>query len=122
VVVVEPATADCVSRALAAGRPVQVEGELATRAEMLSCGLASAAALRVLLRHEARAVTVSEDQLDDAVQALRSAGGPATTPSGATGLAGLLRAANDSALRDALELEAGSRVLLVITEGAGELG
>lgn len=116
IVVVEPEAAPCVAAALAAGRPVPVEGDLETSAAMLSCGLASAPALGVLLRHGARSVTVDDDALRHATRLLAESGGPATTPSGAAGLAGAVTARNDPALAAALHLDAESRVLLLITE------
>lgn len=116
--IVEPEHAACVTRALAAGHPVRIPGDLHTSASMLSCGLASAPALEVLQRHDVRAVLVSEDQLQSAPQALHEAGGPVTTPSGAAGVAGLLRAAANPALRAVYQLDTDSRVLLIATEGS----
>lgn len=116
VVVVEPDAAACVGAALAAGRPVPVPGALDTAAEMLSCGEASAPALAVLLRHGAAAVAVPETRLGEAPAVLRDHGGPATTPSGAAGLAGLRHALADPALARALDLGPASRVLLLVTE------
>ncbi|MFO1069842.1 MAG: pyridoxal-phosphate dependent enzyme [Geminicoccaceae bacterium] len=116
IVAVEPATTPSVSAALAAGSPVRVAGSLDTVAEMLSCGEASAPALRVLQRQGARAMTVSEEALAAAPVLLHEAGGPATTASGATGLAGLAAALADAALAAELGLDAGSRVLLLATE------
>ena len=115
--IVEPASAACVARALAVGHPVRIAGNLQTSAEMLSCGLASAPALEVLQRHAARSVVVGEDQLQAAVGALREAGGPDTTPSGAAGLAGLLHVAACPELRAEHQLGSNSNVLLVATEG-----
>jgi diaminopropionate ammonia-lyase len=119
-IIVEPESAACVARALSAGKPVRIEGELHTSAEMLSCGLASAPALATLLRHAARAVAVSEKQLQTAAQILRSAGGPATTPSGAAGLAGCLLVAASSDLRSEFQLSSGSHALLIVTEGPAD--
>jgi diaminopropionate ammonia-lyase len=117
ILVVEPESAACVALALAAGRPVHVPGDLRTCAEMLSCGLASAAALEILQRHDAQSVVVTEVQLQAAATVLREAGGPETTPSGAAGLAGFLHVAARSHLRAAHRLESDSTVLLVATEG-----
>jgi diaminopropionate ammonia-lyase len=116
VVVVEPETAACVAAALAAGRPVTVGGALQTAAEMLSCGEASAPALRILRSVAAEALPVPEAALLAAPAFLAAHGGPATTPSGAAGLAGLRRAVADDSTRGALGLGPTSRVLLVITE------
>jgi diaminopropionate ammonia-lyase len=115
--IVEPESAACVARALAERRPVRILGNLHTSAQMLSCGLASASALAVLLRHEARAVLVNEDDLQNARTVMRDLGGPDTTVSGAAGLAGLLRVAADPSLRAAHGLGIDSKVLLVATEG-----
>jgi diaminopropionate ammonia-lyase len=116
IVVVEPQAAPCVAHALQAGHPVQVQGDLTTAADMLSCGLASAAALQILLRHGADSVLVSEAGLHDAVQRLQQCAGPHTTASGAAGLAGLLAASADASLRQRYHLGTDSVVLLVVTE------
>ena len=117
IVVVEPATAACVAHALELGQPERIAGDLRTVAGMLACGLASAPALAILLRHEARAVRVREHGLRAAVHALQVAGGPASTPSGTAGLAGLLRVAGDARLRAEHGLDPDSDVLLVASEG-----
>ena len=116
--VVEPESAACVSRALAACRPVSISGDLHTAAEMLACGLASASAIEVLKRHNAHSILVSEPQLQVAVDVLRKAGGPQTTPSGAASLAGLLHAASDTRLRVEHLLTPKSVVLFLVTERA----
>ena len=115
---VEPETAACVAMALAAGRPLRIAGGLHTVAGMLSCGLASGAALDILQSLEAAPVLVSEEELAAAVPILRQAGGPHSTPSGAAGLAGLLRVAASEPLRRRHRLDAGSSVLVVATEAA----
>lgn len=117
VVVVEPDRAACVGAALRAGRVERVSGDLRTVGEMLACGEASAPALTILRRHAATGLAVSDGQLAEAVQTLASCGGPATTPSGAAGLAGLLTARPGSELARELGIGAASRVLLVVTEG-----
>jgi diaminopropionate ammonia-lyase len=117
VLVVEPERAACVAAALASGRPERIESDLHTSAEMLSCGIASAPALEILMRYEAASVVVPETDLRNALTVLRDGGGPATTVTGAAGLAGLLHVARRPELRRAHGLSASSRVLLVITEG-----
>jgi diaminopropionate ammonia-lyase len=117
VLVVEPEKAACVARALAEGRIAPVAGDLHTSAEMLSCGLASAHALRVLMQFDVQSILLSESELLDAVKVLRKSGAPETTPSGAAGFAGLLHLAADPALRAACQLDSESCALLVITEG-----
>jgi diaminopropionate ammonia-lyase len=117
-VVVEPRTCPCVGLALRAGHPVQVDGEIHSSAAMLACGLASAPAVRTLLAHSAQAIEVSESELIAAPAVLRDGGGPASTPSGAAGLAGLLHVADDPARRFALGLNDASVVLLIASEAA----
>jgi diaminopropionate ammonia-lyase len=121
VVVVEPAAARCVAAGIAAGiaagRPVRISGDLASAAEMLSCGQVSAPALEVLLRHRATTIGVDNATLMRAVSWLAQVGGPATTPSGAAGLAGLLAAQSGSPDIPGIALSARSQVLLVVTEG-----
>jgi diaminopropionate ammonia-lyase len=114
--VVEPAVAPCVARALECGRPVLIEGFLNTSAEMLSCGLASAPAVDILLRHHATSILVDEPSLRTATTQLGEAG-VWTTPSGAAGFAGLTQAAADRNSRRRHGLDTSSIVLLLITEG-----
>jgi diaminopropionate ammonia-lyase len=111
VVIVEPESCPAVAVGLAKGRPERVEGSLETTAEMLSCGEASAPALKVLKRHRVEAVTVSEEILDEAPGLLVSCGGPRSTSSGCAGLAGLM-----AVQRGPKRLSPQTRVLLVITE------
>jgi len=117
IIVVEPEAADCVRRALVPGKPELVPGELHTSAEMLACGLASAHAVALLRQYRAKSVTVSEVELENAVAAMAAAGGPATTASGACGLAGLLITANDEQLRADFRLSEDAIVLLIASEG-----
>lgn len=116
VVAVEPSAAACLTAALAAGLPVMVPGALDTAAEMLSCGKASAPALAILRHYGAEALPVSEVGLLDAPAFLVGHGGPATTPSGAAGLAGLRAALTEGGPAARLGLGRDSRVLLFITE------
>jgi diaminopropionate ammonia-lyase len=117
-IVVEPESAACVGAGLAAGRPVRIAGALETAADMLSCGKASASALRILLRRDARALAVTEASLGDAPTFLSAHGGPRTTATGATGFAGLRAAIADKARAADLSLNEESRVLLFATEAA----
>jgi diaminopropionate ammonia-lyase len=118
IVVVEPESAACVAAGLRAGRPARVEGSVESSAEMLACGEASAPALAVLLRHDVEALAVAEPALRAAPAFLREHNGPATTPSGATGLAGLSAALADPRLAARFALTRESRVLLVVSESA----
>jgi diaminopropionate ammonia-lyase len=116
IVVVEPEQSACVAAAFARGRVVRIEGDLQTTAEMLSCGEASVPAMEILRRHGTPVVTVLEADLLEAPRLLREGGGPATTPSGAAGLAGLCHALKGDGDRR-FGLSGDSRVLVVVTEG-----
>lgn len=116
VVVVEPEAARCVGPALEAGHPVQIGGDLATAAEMLACGRASAPALGILLGRHARSIGVDERTLLAAPGLLRDAGGPLGSPSGAAGLAGAMAALADPSSSERLAIGGGSRLLIVCTE------
>lgn len=118
VLVVEPQAAACVAAALASGEPVRVAGALSTEAEMLACGLASAPAVKILRDQDARSVVVAEALLRQAAMRTTGRAGSLTTPSGATGLAGLLHVSSSDELREVHQLGEESCVLLVITEGA----
>jgi diaminopropionate ammonia-lyase len=111
IIVVEPAKAPAVAAALAAGHIVRVAGDLETTAEMLSCGEASAPALAVVRRHAVATISVPEHVLDEAPAVLRACGGPRTTPSGSTGLAGVI-AAPEAGLKPGPD----RRILIVVSE------
>lgn len=118
IVAVEPETCACLAAAFAQGRIVRIAGDLHTAAEMLACGEASAPAFAILRDAGADVVTVSERALEAAPALLRATGGPDTTPSGATGLAGLAHVRGDHARAEQLGVGADSRVLLVVSEAA----
>lgn len=117
VIVVEPDQAACVTAALASGRISRVGGRLETDAEMLSCGEASAPALVALQSLSAQALPVSESWLHRAIAVLAETGGLASTASGAAGVAGLLWAQSDAQVARLCELNATSRILVIVTEG-----
>ncbi len=117
IVVVEPEQAACVGAALCSGRIERLSGDLETVAGLLSCGEASAPALKILVEHGARAIAVGEAALASAGETLARYGGPATTPSGAAGLAGLLLAIPDTPKGQELDVNSSSRILLIATEG-----
>lgn len=120
-VVVEPTRADCVYQSLEAGRPVVVGGALDTVMAGLACGKVSDLAWEVL-RNGANAAVAVDDPC--ALQAMRELAAPAAGDppivageTGGVGLAALLAASEQPALRQALNLDAESRVLLFGSEG-----
>jgi diaminopropionate ammonia-lyase len=120
-VTVEPTRADCVFRSLEAGRPVVVGGSLETVMAGLACGEVSELAWEVLESGTDAAVAVDDDRALEAMRRLAApaAGDPAIVAgeTGAAGLAALLAAHADAALARALGIDAGSRVLLLGSEG-----
>jgi len=125
-IVVEPARAACLYAAAEAGHPVVIAHGEPTVMAMLECYEASPLAFRVLARVADAFMTVDEA---DAVAAMRRLAFPepgdsaiVSGESGGVGLAGLMRLAADQALRQAVGLAAGSRVLVINTEGATDPG
>jgi diaminopropionate ammonia-lyase len=118
VVGVEPATAACLSASLQAGEP-RVIATPGTSMAGLDCAEVSAAAWPTL-RDGINGTVVVEDPEAHAAMRELAAAGLAIGESGAAPLAALRRLATDPealALREAVALGAGSRVLLIATEG-----
>lgn len=115
--VVEPETAACLLESAREGRWTAAEGDLDTIMAGLACGEPSLLAWSILDRG-ADAFMAIPDQA--AAQTMRdlAALGVVGGESGVAGLAGFRLAARDPAMRAALALGPGSRVLLYGTEGA----
>jgi diaminopropionate ammonia-lyase len=120
-IVVEPTEANCVYRSLQAGRPVVVDGALDTVMAGLACGEVSELAWEVLKTGTTAVVAVDDAWALKAMRVLASpvAGDPAIVAgeTGGVGLAVLLAAEGNPALRHTLALDASSRVLLIGSEG-----
>lgn len=122
VVVVEPEKADCHYQSAKAGKPTAVTGKLDTLMAGLACGEVSPLAWRLLDKASFAFMTVSDDAAVFAMKTLaqgidgdrKIVGGEA----GVGGLAGLIMAARDTTARDALLLDAQSKVLIIGSEGA----
>jgi diaminopropionate ammonia-lyase len=122
VVVVEPARAACLYESAKAGRPVVIPHQEPTVMAMLECYEPSLAAWRILSHTADAYMTVDEEDAVSIMNRLaRPAGGDppiVAGESGGVGLTGLVRVAGDAASRAAIGLDAASRALVVITEGA----
>jgi diaminopropionate ammonia-lyase len=118
IIVVEPRSAACVAPALLKKAAVQIEGDLETCADMLSCGIASTPALDILLNHRATAIDVSEEEIDAATALLNTHPDINTTHSGATGFAGLLSALSQQSQLNPYQMGHESRALIIATEVA----
>jgi diaminopropionate ammonia-lyase len=121
-VVVEPDLADCVFRTVAAGRPTAVPGEANTFMACLAAGEVSPAAWAILKVAADDVLSLSDEAARAAMRALAE-GVDGDRPvvageSGCAAAAGLIAAALDPGLREALALDPGSRVLVIGSEGA----
>ena len=117
---VEPLAAACVLRSLQAGRVVTVPGPHDSIMAGLNCGTPSLVAWPLLRSGLDAVVAVADERARQAMRDLAAAGIVAGE-TGAASLAGLAEATGGRAagrLRTALGLGAGTRVLLVCTEGA----
>lgn len=121
-VVVEPARAACIVEAARAGQPRKIAHGEPTVMAMLECYEPSLVAWRVLSRVADAFMTVEDEE---AVAVMNRLARPVEADpaivageSGGAGLAGLIRAANEPAMRSALGLNGQSRVFLINTEGA----
>lgn len=122
IVVVEPARAACLYETAKAGRPVTIPHGEPTVMAMLECATPSPLGWEVLSHLADGYVTLAEQEAIDAMRLLANpADGDAAVvsgESGGTGLAGFLHCMSDPAARQHLGLNAASRVLVFVSEGA----
>jgi diaminopropionate ammonia-lyase len=120
-VVVEPIEADCHLRSAQAGMPVAVTGALDTIMAGLACGEVSPAAWEIVSGAASAFVALDDRFALDAVRRFAATlpGDPAIVSgeTGAVGLAALLAARENDALRALLDIDAASHVLLLGSEG-----
>jgi diaminopropionate ammonia-lyase len=120
----EPSYAACLLESARAGHPIVLEGELPTMMAGLRCAEPSPAAWPAIRDGIDAFVSASDDAAREAIVRLRSGSGgdPAIVPgpSGACGLASLIRTASDPALTPLaafLRMNGSTRALIVVTEG-----
>jgi len=120
-VVVEPLTADCVYRSLETGEQSVVHGSLETVMAGLACGEVSELAWQILREGADSAIAVDDRY---ALAGMRLFANPlegdppiVSGETGAAGLAALLAVRDHPELAATLRLDAGSRVLLLGSEG-----
>jgi diaminopropionate ammonia-lyase len=121
----EPKNAACVMESMRAGAPITVDGSLETIMAGLSCGTVSPIAWPVLFGGLEACVAITDGDCADAVRTLAhpQPGDPAIIAgeSGACGVAALgaiMHRDEFRTVRDALHLDAESRVMVINTEGA----
>ncbi len=115
-VVVEPEGSAAIARSFAAGSPTAVH-DVPTLMACLRCQSVSAVAWPVLAAGVEAALLVTDSEAATAVRALARAGIVAGA-SGAAGLAGVLVACADNALRPRVGITSESSIAVVNTEGA----
>ncbi len=117
---VEPTSAACVLESVAAGHIVTLEHPQDSIMAGLNCATPSLIAWPVVARGIDAYLAVPDTRVPEAMRLL-AADGIVAGETGAGGLAGMLALTQDPALaqaREALGLSAGSRLLLLCTEGA----
>ena len=121
VVVVEPVLAACLFESARQGRPAAVEIEDETIMAGLSCGEPSPLAWEVLRSDVSDFLVIDDRIVPPTIRRLARPPGddPAIEAgeSGVAGLAALIEATASAELRAHLEIDAGSRVLLIGSEG-----
>lgn len=122
VVIVEPEQAACLLASAQAGHRVKIAAGAPTNMAMLECYEPSLLAWELLEPLATAFMTVTDA---DAVAAMKTLANPRADAqvvvageSGSAGLAGLLRAGADPAMRQALGLDHNARVLVINTESA----
>lgn len=124
--VVDPARAACLFETARAGHPVKLAHGAPTVMAMLECYEPSLVGWRILSRTADAFMTVDEEDAIAAMKQLANpvAGDPAVVAgeSGGVGLAGLMRAIANPAVKADLGIDARSRILLINTEGATDPG
>jgi diaminopropionate ammonia-lyase len=121
-IVLEPVTADCVYRSLAAGAPTVVPGNADSFMAGLSCGEISLIAWEILRDGADAALAIGDDLAREGMRALATpvAGDPAIVGGECSGgaIGALLALARRPDLAAALQIGPASRVVVIGTEGA----
>jgi diaminopropionate ammonia-lyase len=117
IVVVEPIRAACLAASARAGKIVSVPSDQPTLMAMLECHTPSLIAWDILQALTSAYVSLEEEEALEGILHFADAGIEGGE-SGAAGYAGLIACLSDARVRDMLELNHQSRVLVFNTEGA----
>lgn len=121
-IVVEPDRAACLYESAKQGKPVVIDGELDTMMAGLACGEISQLAWVILEKGASDFITLPDQAAIEAMRCLaRGSFGDAPIVAGESAVAGLavlLAAISEPSLKQTLDLNADSQVLLFGTEGA----
>ena len=117
-IIVEPEQANCLQESARAGKPVIVEGDLDTLMAGLACGEVSVLAWEILETGANDFLTINEEAVPLTMQLLAQDYDIEAGESAVAGLAAVITACNDPALKNQLGLDSSSRVFILGTEGA----
>ena len=118
--VVEPERADCIARSIRAGKPVPVPGDVETFMACLAAAEMSPLAWEILRDSADEALVIPDEAVAETMRIL-AAGVDGDRPivAGELGAAAaLIAVVVDGDMRETLELDAQSRVLVIGSEGA----
>ena len=121
-IVVEPQQADCLYQSALCGSPARASGSVDSVMAGLACGECSPLAWKILGPCIDAFLTISDQEAVEAMKIL-AAGNKLDIPviageSGSAGLAGLMALVRDETCKKIKRIDAGSRILLINTEGA----
>ena len=121
IIIVEPASADCVLRAVNENKIVKIDIKKESLMGGMSCGEVSLIPWKIINNNSNFCITVPDDKISDTVKLLANSslsnkkliGGECATP----GIISLIASCNDIKLKEKLNLNNNSQVLLLGCEG-----
>ena len=121
IIIVEPETADCVLKAIQKNTIVKINIEKESLMGGMSCGEVSLIPWKIINRNSKYCITVPDDKIADTIKSLANCsfsnkklvGGECATP----GIISLIASCNNRKLKDILNLNKDSQVLLLGCEG-----
>tara|TARA_B100001123_G_C15204175_1_gene984583 strand:- start:292 stop:1419 length:1128 start_codon:yes stop_codon:yes gene_type:complete len=121
VIIVEPESADCVLKAVEENRIVTIDIKKESLMGGMSCGEVSLIPWKIINNNSNYCITISDEKISDTIKLLASGslsdkrliGGECATP----GIISLISSCNDIKLKEKLNLDTDSQVLLLGCEG-----
>jgi len=121
IIIVEPESADCVLKAVQKNKIVKIKIEKESLMGGMSCGEVSLIPWKIINTNSKYCITVPDDKIADTIKSLANrsfsnkklVGGECATP----GIISLIASCNNSKLKDILNLNKDSQVLLLGCEG-----
>ena len=121
IIIVEPESADCVLKAVQKNKIVKIKIEKESLMGGMSCGEVSLIPWKIINTNSKYCITIPDDKIADTIKSLANCsfsnkklvGGECATP----GIISLIASCNNSKLKDILNLNKDSQVLLLGCEG-----